>query len=263
MQRPVTPSNVITVITLIAIVTVAYVIYFLFAPQLIQGEVFGAYRYNAIFGLYTMFLFLLGFYTGRYWVVNLFVVISVIGLVLMIAGSFFTGFTIGLWVGVGAIAVKLLIALMLYGQSNRDWFKACKDIRMKRANAGINGDARTLLLFVTGVVFFIWIGFFGYTLKDIMVIPAAMKSNPMLQDQSKAAAAICHRFLTSKKLAPRMQAKGINMSRCQKLMPGQIKRCYKHLESLMPKSMSRKDTVYWMRQVGRCSGKAFYYRYLK
>ncbi|MDF1794971.1 MAG: hypothetical protein P1U63_00390 [Coxiellaceae bacterium] len=259
MQHLLRPKAVITVITLLAIITVAYCLYFLFASHLVPGEQLGSYRYNALFGLYVMFLFLCGFYTGRRWTVHLYVVLSIISIIASIIVSFLTGFSIALWIALGAVALKLLITLSLYGASNREWFNACKHQRIQRANAGINGGARVWVICISTFIFIFWAGFLTATLQHIGMQQSLVKGSVM---NSRASIAICHRFLTNPRLAPRMKSANIDQQRCEKLMPRQIRRCYKHLAPMMPKNMKKSDYQYWMRKVGQCSGKVFYKKYL-
>ncbi|MDF1654884.1 MAG: hypothetical protein P1U34_07200 [Coxiellaceae bacterium] len=259
MEYSIRPKTVIAVTVLLAIITVAYCLYFLFGSHLLPGEQLGAYRYNVLFALYVMFLFLYGFCTGRSWVLHLFVVLSVISIVASIIVSFLAGFSITLWIVLVVIALKLLIALALYGQSSREWFNACKQLRVQRANAGVNGGAIVWVICISVFVSIFWYGYCLVTISTVVFERSLVKSSMYAPRVAKV---ICHRFLNSSKLAPRMQDARIDQARCEKLMPRQVKRCYNHLAPMMPKVMKKNDYLYWMRKVGQCSGKVFYKRYL-
>ncbi|MDF1760516.1 MAG: hypothetical protein P1U40_08275 [Coxiellaceae bacterium] len=259
MQYPTRPKAVTTAIILLAIVTIAYCFYFLFAPNLIPGEQLGSYRYNAVFALYVMFLFLFGFCTGRRWVLNLFVVLSIISIAASLAVSFLASFSVMLWVAMAVIALKLIIALSLYGRSTSNWFAECKQLRVKRANAGINGGAIVWIACITCFIFIFWAGFFAASFKNIIIKKSFVGSSAV---SSSASASICRHFLKNPKLAPRMKVANIDQARCEKLMPRQINRCVKYLSPSMPKNMKNADYLHWMRKVGQCSGRLFYKKYL-
>jgi len=227
-----------------------------FIPQFFTLNVWLKFVF-VVMGLYLNFLFLLGFYTGRRWLVNLSVIIFALGIISQAILYLNTRYTFFFY-GLIQTTIILIFLILLYTKATRIWFAECKAVRFERKKAGLKSKSKPWII----ISMIAWVVGGGVLGKIVIQNTQWTKQIFIAKARNTLPRGLCYVFSsTNKRLTLLMSTNKITQQRCNQLMPSITNHCIAQISDQIPMIMNLTEYEKNMVKISECSALAFGNKY--